>query len=101
MFCFDDDVLSVSYLLERQVVGEGALHVVVFAGRVHVVGAYLQDTEQRFGLVYSWFTGVLWPYYTPPYIELHAIWLQQARITTVLKKKKEKLQFYTAYLYYF
>lgn len=33
------------YLLQGQVVGEGALHVVVLAGRVHVVGAHLQNTS--------------------------------------------------------
>lgn len=42
-----------SYLLERQVVGEGALHVVVLTGRVHVVGAYLQDTVQRFDALFN------------------------------------------------
>lgn len=42
-----------SYLLQRQVVGEGALHVVILAGRVHVVGAYLQDTVQKFGALFN------------------------------------------------
>lgn len=32
-----------NYLLEGEVVGERALHVVVFAGRVHVVGAHLKS----------------------------------------------------------
>lgn len=31
----------VSHLLERQVIGEGALHVVILTGGVHVVGADL------------------------------------------------------------
>lgn len=35
------------YLLERQVVGEGALHVIVLTGRVHIVSAYLQDRVQN------------------------------------------------------
>lgn len=33
--------------MERQVVGEGALHVIVLTGRVHIVSAYLQDRVQN------------------------------------------------------
>lgn len=33
----------VSHLLERQVIGEGALHVIILTGGVHVVGADLWD----------------------------------------------------------
>lgn len=33
--------LHVSYLLKRQVIGKGALHVIIFTGGVHVVGADL------------------------------------------------------------
>lgn len=36
-------VTSVSHLLERQVIGEGALHVIILTGGVHVVGADLWD----------------------------------------------------------
>lgn len=46
--------VGLPHLLQGQVVGEGALHVVVLTGRVHVVGAHLQThggtvgfTDQR------------------------------------------------------
>lgn len=40
-----DHCLHVCHLLERQVIGEGALYVVILTGGVHVVGADLQNTD--------------------------------------------------------